>query len=267
MPSALGGRFKPQPLSRASAALKWQIDHAAPRLRAYERLAGIYHGYAQSFCPDYVSFLTELGKEYQVTYNSILDLACGAGTLTARLGASASRVVGLDVSDSMLDAARTLCRDQHSVCFIHGDCRDFELGERFDAVVCASDSFNYLDDPIQLQQVFRSVLRHLNPRGLFVFDALDDRGLRRYSDRFIEIDSNGTKCTIVLRYDCEKRVQNALAIFGNDVELHRRVPIEPDDVLAAASRSGFVVLDWFSLAGLGLLKYGGVRNFYVLRAG
>jgi SAM-dependent methyltransferase len=252
-------------LSQARPALREQIEQATPRLRAYERLASVYHEYARSFCPNYVPFLAELGKKHGVTCQSVLDLACGAGTLTTQLGASARRVVGLDISDTMLEAARALCRHQRNVCFVQADYRDFDLQERFDAVVCASDSINYLDDPTQLTQVFRSVSRHLNPSGLFVFDALDDRGMRLRADLFIPIEHDGTRCSIVLRYDPETRVQNALVVFGDEMELHRRIPIEPADVQSAADRCGFLVLDWFSLAGFGLLKYGGIRNFFVLQ--
>lgn len=264
-PSTLGGRFKPRPLALADPALREMIDRVEPKLRSYERLAALYHEYARSFCPDYVGFLQALGKKHCIELRSVLDLACGTGTLTTQLAKSSSHVVGLDLSEQMLAEARKRCQAQASVRFVQGDFRDFHLDERFDAVVCASDSLNYLEAHSELSLVFRCVARHLNPRGLFVFDALDDRGMRRGSGRFIPVQIDGTECSIVLRYDPEKRVENALAVFGSEVELHRRVPIEPADVLAAVEDTGLAVLDWFSVAGFGLLKYGGIRNFYVLQ--
>jgi SAM-dependent methyltransferase len=264
-PSMLGGRFKLRPLACASAALKATIEYAEPNLCSYERLAALYHEYARGFCPDYVGFLKSLARKYRVDIGSVLDLACGAGTLTTRLATWAPRVVGLDRSDAMLQAARELCQARSGVRFVEGDYREFDLKERFDAITCASDSLNYLHAPTELAQVFCCVARHLNPGGVFVFDALDDRGFRRSSGRFVPIQIDGTECFIVLRYDSESRVENALAVFGTEVELHRRVPIEPDDVLHAVKDSGLTVLDWFSIAGFGLLKYGGVRNFYVLQ--
>ncbi len=264
-PCTLGGRFKPRPIASASAALRETIEWAEPKLCSYERLAALYHEYARSFCPGYLSFLRSLGKKHRVEIRSVLDLACGAGTLTTRLAACAPRVVGLDLSEAMLTAARTLCQAQSHVRFVAGDYRNFDLNECFDAVTCASDSLNYLHAPAELTQVFRCVGRHIDPGGFFVFDALDDRGFRRCSGKYVPIQIDGTDCSIVLRYDAENRVENALAVFGSEVELHRRVPIEPDDVLRAVKDTSLTVLDWFSVAGFGLLKYGGVRNFYVLR--
>lgn len=264
-PSMLGGRFTPRSLARASAALQETIERAEPKLRSYDRLAALYHEYARAFCPDYVGFLQSLAKKYRVDIRSVLDLACGAGTLTTRLAAWAPRVMGLDQSEAMLTAARKLCQAQSHVRFVAGDYRIFDLNECFDVVTCASDSLNYLHAPAELAQVFACVALHLNPGGFFVFDALDDRGFRRCSGKYVPIQIDGIECSIVLRYDSENRVENALAVFDSEVELHRRVPIEPDDVLRAVTDTGLTVLDWFSVAGFGLLKYGGVRNFYVLQ--
>jgi SAM-dependent methyltransferase len=264
-PSLMGGRFKAVPLSFASPALRKVIDEAQPQLRSYERLALVYHEYARTFSPDYASFLRALRNTYGLALRSILDLACGAGTITMQLARLASRVTGVDASEAMLQAAQKLFRDQPNVQFVQADYRAFCLNEQFDAVVCASDSLNYLHEPCELDRVLQCVSRHLNPRGLFVFDALDDRGFRRYSGKFVPIEIDGTECSIVLRYDPQSRVERAVVVFGAEMELHRRIPIEPDEVHGAAKASGFTVLDWFSIAGFGLLKYGGVRNFYVLR--
>jgi SAM-dependent methyltransferase len=264
-PSMLGNRFKSQPYSRASPALKQSVEQAKPDRPSYERLASVYHEYSQSFCPDYPAFLQALGRRHGVTFRSVLDVACGAATVTSRLAPWVPRVVGIDLSAAMLESARAVCREQPGVQFVQADYRQFDLNERFDAAVCASDSLNYLKEPRELQLVLACVARHLHPGGLFVFDALDDRGMRRYSDRFVAIRLGDRECTIVLRYDPARRVEESLVIFGSDVELHRRVPIEPADVLDAARAANLAVLDWFSIAGFGLLKYGGIRNFYVLR--
>jgi SAM-dependent methyltransferase len=266
-PSLLGGRFKAVPLSFASAALKKVIGETQPQLRRYERLAGVYHEYARTFCPGYVAFLQALRDKYGLALRSILDLACGAGTITTQLAHISPRVTGADISEAMLQAARKVCQDQPNVQFVQADFRAFCLNEQFDVVVCASDSLNYLHEPGELGQVLQCVSRHLSPLGLFVFDALDDRGFRRYSGKFVPIQIDGTECAIVLRYDSQSRVEHAVAVFGDEMELHRRIPIEPEEVHRAAAANGFAVLDWFSIAGFGLLKYGGVRNFYVLRAG
>ena len=264
-PCLLGGRFKMLPIAQAGPALKQAIERPGPSLRSYERLAAIYHEYAKSFCPNYAAFLHALARKCRIELRSILDLACGAGTITTQLAPLVREVVGVDSCPEMLAAAAKLCKPHGNVRLVESDFRDFDLGRRFDAVICGSDSLNYLAEPAELVRVFRCVARHLTPGGLILCDALDDRGMRHYSGKFIPIELDGTECGIVLRYDPVRREDNALVVFVSGIESHRRVPIEPDDVLRAVTDTGLTVLDWFSVAGFGLLKYGGVRNFYVLR--
>ncbi len=264
-PCVFGGRFKMLPLKMASTVLRQAIERQANRIRSYQRLAAVYHEYARSFCPDYVSFLKTLSKRHHCELRAVLDLACGAGTLTVQLASLAPRVVGVDRSPEMIDEAQRRCAGLEHVRFVRADFRDFDLADRFDSIVCASDSLNYIETTTELDQVLDCVARHLAPRGLFVGDALDDRGFRMYSGKFIPIQWNGTDCNIVLQYDAATRVSQSLVVFGSEVETHRRIPIEPDQMLAAAGRCGLTVLDWFSVAGFGLFKYGGVRNFYVLQ--
>jgi SAM-dependent methyltransferase len=264
-PSLLGGRFQMFPIALANPRWKQAIERPGPALRSYERLAAIYHEYAKGFCPNYAAFLTALGRKHRVELRSVLDLACGAGTISTQLAPLAAEVVGLDFSREMLAAAAKLCEAHGNVRFTQADFRNFELAQRFDAIVCGSDSLNYVAAPAELARVLECVARHLGPGGLFVCDALDHRGMRHYSDRFMPIQLDGTECALVLRYDSVNRVGNATVIFDSGTETHRRVPIEPEDVIATAATTGLTVLDWFSVAGFGLLKYGGIRNFYVLQ--
>ena len=264
-PSLLGGRFKMRPLASAPAALRDVLNEGRVGLRPYERLAGVYHAYASSFCPGYVPFLRAWARQCRLQVSAALDLACGAGTLTGQLAGWVPRVVGLDLSREMLAATRQRLAGVPNLRFEQGDFRQFDLGERVDVVVSAGYSMNYLRQAGELGRVFGCVSGHLRPRGLFAFDALDHRGLRRVSGRYIEIRQDGEECYIVLRYDEERRVENSLVFFGGEAELHRRIPIEPEAVLKAAAEAGFAVRDWFSLAGFGLLKYGGYRNFFLLQ--
>ena len=62
---------------------------------------------------------------------TILDLGCGTGHLSAHIAQQSSHVVGLDPSAEMLQAARANYPDGD---FRAADARDFSFPERFDAV-------------------------------------------------------------------------------------------------------------------------------------
>src|SRR5687768_13013787 len=61
----------------------------------------------------------------------ILDLGCGTGHLTAQIAAAGCDVVGLDVSESMLETAR---REHPEILFIAEDARAFQFGKPFDGI-------------------------------------------------------------------------------------------------------------------------------------
>lgn len=61
----------------------------------------------------------------------ILDVGCGTGHLTSRIAASGARVIGIDSSAEMIEAARA---GYPGIEFLLADAADFSFAEPFDAV-------------------------------------------------------------------------------------------------------------------------------------
>ncbi len=104
---------------------------------------------------------------------SLLDLACGTGSMTVELARRGYDMTGIDLSEDMLSVARKKCDDEHfrhSVLLLRQDMTDFELYGTVDAVVCCLDGLNYLTKTEMLRKTFRHVHNYLNPAGLFLFD-------------------------------------------------------------------------------------------------
>src|SRR5262249_34924115 len=142
-----------------------------PQLPAYAGMAEFWHDYSLPYVPDYLPFLLIMAQCHAIELRSVLDLACGTGTLTAQLASCIPEVVGLDSSEPMLIEARKRCSALVGTRFVQGDFRQFRVDQYFDAAVCAFNSINYVGNLQELAALFRSVGRHLRPRGLFVFDA------------------------------------------------------------------------------------------------
>ncbi|MGE0128583.1 MAG: trans-aconitate 2-methyltransferase [Blastocatellales bacterium] len=82
------------------------------------------------------SFVTEYGKELLALLapqptDHIIDLGCGTGHLTRMIADSGARVIGLDNSPQMIEAARQKYLD---IEFIVADASDFSFDTNFDAV-------------------------------------------------------------------------------------------------------------------------------------
>lgn len=109
---------------------------------------------------------------------SVLELGCGTGEIVAALAGAGHRVLGVDVSRPMLDAAaariETLPPEaRERVRLQTGDMTDLDLGERFDVVLLTNDVVNHALERDALVAAFRTAERHLDPNGGTVwFDVL-----------------------------------------------------------------------------------------------
>lgn len=101
---------------------------------------------------------------------TVVDLACGTGTLTAMLASQGYHTIGIDLSENMLAVAEEKTRGL-SVQLSHQDMREFSLPYPVDTVLCFVDSLNYLVNEEDVQQTFQRVYQQLNDEGIFLFDV------------------------------------------------------------------------------------------------
>jgi SAM-dependent methyltransferase len=225
--------------------------------RAYERIAAVWNDYVGGSSLPYHCFLPAAARHYGLPpLRSILELACGTGPLTRRLAEQAERVVGLDASEPMLREARALTRNSN-VQYVQHDFRDFSLGQTFDAAVSSGDSLNYVENLAELASVFRCVRQHLRAGGIFAFDVLNDARFRAMGGIKTLAFAKGEHFAVYYFYDPTRRVSESRVVYEGFIERHRRIPIEADDVRAAAREAELELVERF--AGWG-------RQFYVLRS-
>lgn len=96
----------------------------------------------------------------------LLDVACGTGQHLGHLQ-HYFRAEGLDLDPELLSIARTRLPDLR---FTHADMVDFDLGRRFDAVVCLFSSIGYVGTLDKLRETARTFTRHLEPGGVVVVE-------------------------------------------------------------------------------------------------
>src|SRR5260370_15076782 len=109
-------------------------------------------------------FLSALGEAAQ---KSVLDVACGAGILSAVIAKSARDVVAFDLTPQMLKKAAHRCAEAglDNVTFREGNAAELPFADAaFDAVVTRL-SVHHFDRP---SRVFEEIFRVLRPGGRFV---------------------------------------------------------------------------------------------------
>lgn len=130
----------------------------------------------------WAEYLIGLLKENGVADGLICELGCGTGQLTRRLADAGYDMIGVDLSEEMLDVAREqeygvydCCEEEEalsepSILYLQQDMRSFELYGTVSAVVSICDSMNYMTTDEDLLQVFRLVNNYLDKDGIFIFD-------------------------------------------------------------------------------------------------
>jgi SAM-dependent methyltransferase len=112
---------------------------------------------------DYVAGL--IGR-YGDTGRSVLDLGCGTGRHAVELIKRGFEVKGIERSSEMA----AIARENGVECEV-GDISQVKLENRFDVVVSLFHVMSYLAEDEALANCFRLSYEHLEPGGLFIFDA------------------------------------------------------------------------------------------------
>jgi SAM-dependent methyltransferase len=97
---------------------------------------------------------------------TLLDVACGTGLHLAHLH-ERYEVEGLDLDPNLLAIA---AERLPGVPLHQGDMTSFDLGRRFDAVVCLFSSIGYATTVEKLERAVTSMANHLEPGGVLLIE-------------------------------------------------------------------------------------------------
>jgi SAM-dependent methyltransferase len=111
-------------------------------------------------------FLKQLLKESTPKAQTLLELACGTGTILEGLSSDYS-VAGVDLSPEMAEIAKKKLPNANIQV---GDMINYGFGKTFDVVLCVYDSINHLQTWEQWCALFANAYKHLAAGGVFVFD-------------------------------------------------------------------------------------------------
>ena len=133
----------------------------------YDPFARTYDVHWGSYATQVYPILEHLALRHLPEQSTVLDLCCGTGQLAARLSADEYVVTGVDISESMVEIAKT---NAPGASFHVQDARAGLPGENYDAVFSTYDSLNHLMTIEELTSVLGNVRSALAAGGRFVFD-------------------------------------------------------------------------------------------------
>lgn len=150
----------------------------------YTGFARVYEQYMDNVPYEkWSEYICDILKEYGVKKGDIvLDLGCGTGTMTRLLAKAGYDMIGVDLSEEMLEIARFEhddFPDNDKILYLNQDMRDFELYGTVAAAVSICDSMNYITEEEGLLEVFKHVNNYLDKEGIFIFDM---NTIHKYED-------------------------------------------------------------------------------------
>jgi SAM-dependent methyltransferase len=102
---------------------------------------------------------------------SILDLGCGTGTHAIELGSRGYKVLGIDLSQNLINIANSKKKpEDQNVTFEVGDARSIHSAQVYSAVIAMFGIASYQLTRDDIIRMFKSANRNLAAGGLFIFD-------------------------------------------------------------------------------------------------
>lgn len=195
-------------------------------MSAYEALAESYDSltldipYEEMLC-----YMETLLQRHNIQPQSVLDLACGTGSMSMLLAKRGYQVLASDLSEEMLTEACEKMADleENMPFFICQPMQKLRLPYMVDWVVCCLDSLNYVTDPADVQETFRRVYEALAPDGAFIFDINSEEKLRGLDGQVFLDENEDTYCVWRAEFEAQEHIcYYGIDLFQKEGELWHR---------------------------------------------
>lgn len=210
--------------------------------------------------PAWAAYIAGLIERHGAPDRTLLDAACGTGSLTVLLKRAGCIVTGADASSAMLERAAQKARENGlQIPFVWQDLRDMALHRPVGVVNCALDGVNYLTTPEDLRAFLDSARRALKDGGLLLFDVSTPHKLEHIIGQGTFADEVGGAAYIWSNeYDAETRLcAMQLTLFVREAgDTYRRYEEEHiqrahalDEIKEALKSAGFTLEGAYAFPG------------------
>lgn len=199
--------------------------------------------YARNSAPGLLEILRQAG----LTSGQVVDLGCGSGLWARALADAGYDVLGIDISNAMIDIARRRVPQG-----------EFQVASLLkaklppcDAVTSLGECFNYLFDTnnsvSELRRLFRRIYAALKPGGLLIFDIAEPgRGKGPQQKHregpgwavLVEVDEDSRTNRLTRRITLFRKVGE---LYTRDEEVHRLLLYKRSEVAKELRDAGFRV--------------------------
>lgn len=213
-------------------------------------------------------------ERHRIKVESMVDLACGTGTLAIIMAERGIRTFGIDLSEEMLKRAKAKAKGRKLPLTFHcQDMRNFRLPMPVDLATCFFNSLNHLLTLEDLLYTFRSVHRALKDGGYFIFDVNTYRCFEALWTKTSVAHQEDFTLIMENRFDKGSRLATALlTIFQRKGRAFRRDQDRIEErwfldgeIRRTLRRAGFQVVEKESFNPFRNLPFKDLKGFWVCR--
>jgi len=134
-----------------------------------------------------VAFYRDIARKYG---DPVLELGCGTGRITLAIAEAGQRIVGLDISEKMLERAAAKRRALHAearerIHFTQGDMTRFDLGGKFHLIIIPFRPFQHILEVEDQIRCLECAKKHLAPDGRLIIDFFQTDAERMHDPKYL----------------------------------------------------------------------------------
>ncbi len=232
---------------------------------AYKEFAKVYDSFMDNVPYDkWFDIILNTFRESNVKDGArVLDAGCGTGKMSSRLAGEGYSVIGIDISDEMLDEARRRTKGsgpnssgtsairvaaRSRIEYREADIRCFMLNEKCDAAISICDTMNYMLDEDDMRSALKSLYNALNAGGVLIFDLKSEEFYESLGEAtFTDENEYGTYIWDNI-YEKDERnnyyyltffIDNGKGLFRKYTEEQVQHVFYPDEIKAFLKDAGF----------------------------
>ena len=185
-------------------------------MSAYEALAFSYDSLTQDIpYEEMLHYMEALLQRHGKQPETVLDLACGTGSMSVLMAKKGYRVLGADLSEDMLSMAWEKAQEleENRPYFICQPMEQLQLPYEVDWIVCCLDSLNYVTQPEKCQQALRRCYEALAQGGVLIFDINSEAKLKALDGQVFLDENEDTYCVWRAEFDRQENI----CYYGMDI--------------------------------------------------
>jgi len=101
----------------------------------------------------------------------VLELGCGTGRITIPIAREGYEIIGLDLSEKLLETARKKYKKENlNINWIKGDMRNFSLDKKFNLIFVPFNTIHHILSLEDMEKVLKNIRKHLKQDGRFIVE-------------------------------------------------------------------------------------------------